>query len=70
MPLRRCRNRVCCARNAMMRTPTPRPMAMGGEVDIFGYDDGGLVIRTLSDGNAYIDFACVSSCFSIFCGQT
>ena len=40
----------------MMRTPTPRPMAMGGEVDIFGYDDGGLVIRTLSDGNAYIDF--------------
>jgi hypothetical protein len=29
---------------------------MGGEVDIFGYDDGGLVIRTLSDGNAYIDF--------------
>ena len=49
----------------MMRTPTPRPMAMGGEVDIFGYDDGGpvqymneggLAILTLPDGNAYIDF--------------
>ena len=25
----------------MMRTPTPRPMALGGEVDIFGYGDGG-----------------------------
>ncbi len=27
----------------MMATPTPRPMEMGGEVDIFGYEDGGPV---------------------------
>ena len=54
----------------MMRTPPmdrgmPRPMQMGGEVDIFGYEDGGpvqymndggLAILTLPDGNAYIDF--------------
>ena len=29
----------------MMRTPTPRPMAMGGEVDIFGYEDASSVPR-------------------------
>ena len=28
-----------------MQSMTPRPMAMGGEVDIFGYDDGGMVPR-------------------------
>jgi hypothetical protein len=37
----------------MMRTPTPRPMAMGGEVDIF---DGGLSLGPAPDGlGVYLD---------------
>ena len=39
----------------MMRTPPmpsmmPRPMEMGGEVDIFGYADGGPVVQYMEDG--------------------
>ncbi len=37
----------------MMRTPTPRPMEMGGEVDIFGYEDGGSVQYFDEGGHAH-----------------
>ena len=37
----------------MMATPTPRPMEMGGEVDIFGYEDGGSVQYFDAGGHAH-----------------
>jgi len=44
------RNPMVAPGTPMMRTPTARPMAMGGEVDIFGYDDGGAVMGTYGWG--------------------
>ena len=41
MPPQMMQQRMVAPGTPMMRTPTPRPMAMGGEVDIFGYEDGG-----------------------------
>ena len=46
MPQMMPQQRMVAPGTPMMRTPTPRPMAMGGEVDIFGYDDGGMVPRS------------------------
>ena len=45
----------------MMRTPpmpsmTPRPMEMGGEVDIFGYADGGPVVQYYEDAGEVQSF--------------
>jgi len=70
LPMPQQQQRMVAPGVPMMRTPPmgrgmPRPMQMGGEVDIFGYEDGGpvqymndggLAVLTLPDGNAYIDF--------------
>ena len=65
LPMPQQQQRMVAPGVPMMATPTPRPMEMGGEVDIFGYEDGGpvqymdeggLAVLTLPDGNAYIDF--------------
>lgn len=43
MPQMMPQQRMVAPGTPMMQTPSPRPMAMGGEVDIFGYADGGIV---------------------------
>ena len=43
LPMPQQQQRMVAPGIPMMRTPTPRPMEMGGEVDIFGYEDGGPV---------------------------
>ncbi len=41
MPQMMPRQQMVAPGTPMMRTPSPRPMEMGGEVDIFGYEHGG-----------------------------
>jgi hypothetical protein len=43
MPQMMPRQQMVAPGTPMMQTPSPRPMAMGGEVDIFGFKDGGPV---------------------------
>ena len=51
LPMPQQQQRMVAPGTPMMRTPTPRPMQMGGEVDIFGYEDGGIVPRQTSIGD-------------------
>ena len=55
MPPMMPQQRMVAPNTPMMRTPpmqsmTARPMAMGGEVDIFGYEDGGPVVQGYKPG--------------------
>ena len=48
LPMPQQQQRMVAPGIPMMRTPTPRPMQMGGEVDIFGYEDASSVPRQTS----------------------
>jgi len=54
MPQMMPQQRMVAPGTPMMRTPSPRPMAMGGEVDIFGYEDGGPVVQGYKPGGVVI----------------